>query len=321
MSRHYNELRNERWHQGKFVSMGLDPVIEQLPGHLWRLPDRDRLVRFCCELIEANSDVVGCFKPNIAFFEPFGAEGFRALRTIMEHARVVAPNVPMVGDIKRADIGDTNKGYAWAAFEHFGFDAITVHPYLGSPAMKPFLEREDKGVIVLCRTSNPGSDQFQTVPVLVEETRARVLMPSTPLNELCDQMGWQRVLNHVVMPMYHKVALEVARQWDDNHNCSLVMGATYPEELKLVRQLVPYMSFLIPGIGKQGGDLEQSVLNGRTGELSGMFINSSSKIIYASNGEDYATAARKAAVDLHNEILAIMARHDGNDYENFNIAA
>jgi len=183
----------------------------------------------------------------------------------------VAPEVPVILDAKRADIGNTNKGYVQAAFEELGVDAITVHPYLGKEALQPFLNRGDKGVFVLVRTSNPGAGEFQDLQVNGE-------------------------------PLYQIVARQVATEWNKNNNCGVVVGATYPEELLLIRQVVGDMPILIPGIGAQGGDVEKTVRAGKDSRGRGMIINSSRGIIFASAESDFPLAARRETIKLKNMI-------------------
>ncbi len=178
----------------------------------------------------------------------------------------------VIADAKRADIASTSRFYAHALFDFFGFDAVTVNPYLGSDSVAPFLEYQDKGICVLCRTSNPGAADFQDL-TLGEERR----------------------------PLYELVA-EWARERNRNGNVGLVVGATYPEELMRVRRLCPGMVLLIPGVGAQGGDLELAVRYGVDSQGERAIINSSRQIIYASAGKDFAVSARKAAMELQHAI-------------------
>ena len=187
------------------------------------------------------------------------------------HIGAVAPEVPVIYDAKRGDIGSTNQGYAVHAFDELRADAITVHPYLGREALDPFLERLDKGTIVLVRTSNPGGGEFQDLLVGDE-------------------------------PLYRVVARRVAETWNQQGNCAVVVGATYPEELAEVRRIVGTMPILIPGIGAQGGDVRRTVEAGRDARRRGMIVNSSRGVIYASNGDDFAEAARQEVLRLNREI-------------------
>jgi orotidine-5'-phosphate decarboxylase len=183
-------------------------------------------------------------------------------------------------DAKRADIGNTNSGYVQFAFDCLGADALTLHPYLGQEAIQPFLDRKDKGSIILCRTSNPGSGEFQDLPI-----------------------GGQ--------PLYQHIAEQVVAKWNTNENCALVVGATYPEEMKEVRRIAPALPFLIPGIGVQGGEVEATVRAGVDKSGGGAIINSARGIIFASSGEDFAQAARSVAQQLRDEINS----YRGGDHE------
>jgi orotidine-5'-phosphate decarboxylase len=205
---------------------------------------------------------------------------------------VPTPDVPVILDVKLADIGNTNEGYAREAFDYYKADAMTVHPYLGKEALQPFLDRKDKGIFVLCRTSNPGAGEFQDrfVNLTPAEIDEWGLMPGTRL------------------PLYQLVAYRVSREWNTNDNCGLVVGATYPEELRQVRGIVGDMPLLIPGIGAQGGDVEATVNAGRDSHGHGMIINSSRSIIFASAGPNYTEAARQEAQKLHDMIRQTQMR-------------
>ncbi|MCC6563317.1 orotidine-5'-phosphate decarboxylase [Candidatus Uhrbacteria bacterium] len=280
------QMLEAKWAEGKFVCVGLDPVLEKLPDTIpvpTFLQSRDvneitaRIAAFNIAIVDATKDLVCAYKPNTAFYEAHGEAGLAALAWTMHHIRHAAPDVPIIYDAKRADIGNTNEGYVKFAFDNLGADAITVHPYLGEEAMKPFLGRADKGVIVLCRTSNPGAGEFQEL--------------------LTTRNG----------PIYEYVARQVAQAWNKNGNCCLVVGATAPSQLAEVRKIVGDMPILIPGIGAQGGDLEATVKAGRDSRGRGMIINSSRGIIFASSGGDFAEAARRETQKLHDQITACLA--------------
>lgn len=258
---------------GKQLCIGLDFELAKLPACV-----RDHqlteaaLTHFGQKIVVATCDIAACYKPNSAFFEAQGVNGMLALRAIVDHIHQVAPQVPVILDAKRADIDNTNFGYTVSAFDWLDCDAITVHPYLGALALKPFLDRKDKGVIILCRTSNKGAGEFQDLVVEGGE------------------------------PLYCYVARRVATHWNQHQNCAVVVGATYPEELARVRAIVGEMPILIPGIGAQGGDLETTVRAGRNARGRGMLINASRSIIFASKEADFAQAARAEALRLHEEI-------------------
>jgi len=277
--RHFRQLLEHKWSQGKFVCVGLDSDVGKLPPSVCerdggvRKRAAEAIVDFNVAIVQATSDLVCAYKPNIAFYEALGSEGLEALFWTI-HRICRTTDVPVILDYKRGDIGDTNQGYVRSAFEHYGADAVTVNPYFGGPeALKSFLSQQDKGIIVLCKTSNPGAEEFQDLEVAPGEK------------------------------LYQRIAKNVAEHWNPiSGNCALVVGATYPEALAEVRAIAPDVPLLIPGIGKQGGDLEKTVkaANGR------MIINSSSGIIFASSGSDFAAAARRETLKLHNGIRAVL---------------
>ena len=249
------------------VCVGLDPELSRLPAHLRNRPDA--LFEFCRAIVDATADQVCCFKPQFAHFAAQRAE--EALERLIAHIHRNHPGTPVILDAKRGDIGSTAAFYANEAFDRYGADAVTVNPYLGHDALEPFLRRADKGVVILCRTSNPGARDLQDLDV-----------------------GGRKLYQHV--------ALKAATQWNANGNCLLVVGATYPEELADVRALVGDMPLLVPGVGAQGGDVEAVVRGGCTTQGTGLVINSSRAILYAGSGEDFADAARTAAASLRDEI-------------------
>jgi orotidine-5'-phosphate decarboxylase len=277
--RNFRALLEARWDAGLFVSVGLDPDWDRLPAGLRAAAGSDasddakaEAVRaFCIAIVDATADLACAFKPNAAFFERFGAAGIAALGAVTRHMRSRAPEVPVIYDAKRGDIGSTNAGYVEDAFDRLGADAITVHPYLGAESLRPFLDRADRGTIVLVRTSNPGGGEFQDLAVGGE-------------------------------PLYRVVARRVAEHWNGKKNCAVVVGATYPQELAAVRALVGDMPILIPGVGAQGGDVRLTVEAGRDARGRGMIINSSRGIIYASAGNDFAEAARAETLRLTRDI-------------------
>ena len=251
------------------LCVGLDPDLARLPAHLQAEPDG--IVRFCSAIIDATADLACAFKPQIAYFAALGAEG--QLERICRYLRDTYPHIPLILDAKRGDIGATAHQYAREAFERYGADAVTVNPYMGFDSVEPYLAWEDRGVIVLCRTSNAGGSDLQFLDV-----------------------GGQ--------PLYQHVARLVADKWNRNGQCALVVGATYPEELAQVRAIVGDMPLLVPGIGAQGGDVEATVRAGRTADGVGMMISSSRAILYAAplDGEDFAAAARRVARETRDEI-------------------
>ncbi|MBX9742210.1 MAG: orotidine-5'-phosphate decarboxylase [Chthoniobacterales bacterium] len=273
-SRHFRTLLEKQYSQGHFTCVGLDGELNNIPScvhqrnHQGVLDVAATLFSFNRAIIEATHDLAGAYKPNAAFYEAYGMEGLEALQKTISFIHEIAPQVPVILDAKRADIGNTNHGYVTAAFDFLKADAITLHPYLGQEALQPFLNRAEKGIIVLCKTSNPGSGEFQNLIVEGE-------------------------------PLYLRVARHVAHHWNGNQNCGLVVGATYPEELRAVRDIVGTMLLLIPGIGAQGGSLEKAVTAAKDGKGEGMLISSSRAIIFASPEKDFAEAARKELEKLH----------------------
>lgn len=277
----FNKLQ-AKWGEGKFLCVGLDTDYEKIPL-LAQLSTRENSVlEFNKTIIQATADFVCAFKPNIAFYEALGQGGFLVLRETVKYIREIDPALPVILDCKRGDIGNTNAGYITAAFDILNADAVTVSPYLGQEAMRPFLDRKDKGIFVLCRTSNSGAGEFQ------------------------DLMVDNGTTGKASVPLYQVVAQQVARRWNMFANCGLVVGATYPEQLADVRKLVGDMPILIPGVGAQGGDLKKSVLAGLNSRKQGIIINASREVLYASSEGDYAAAARKVALTRSDEIRAIL---------------
>ncbi len=251
--------------QRSLVCVGLDTDSRQLPGHL--AASVDSVLEFNRAIIDATKDLVCAYKPNLAFYEALGTTGFEILAKTLA---CIPPGIVTIGDAKRGDIGNTAEQYATALFGNFHFDAITINAYLGLDAVEPFIKDPNHGIFVLALTSNPGSKDFQKLKV-----------------------GKQNV--------YERVIRSCVR-WNTNDNVGIVVGATNPRELKNVRKLAPVLPVLIPGVGKQGGDLEASVRFGcdKNGEMA--VINSSRGILYASKGRDFADAARKEAMKLRDEI-------------------
>src|SRR2546421_1557360 len=263
-----------RWQQHNLVCVGLDADYDQLPSIIKTHQSvEEALFVFNREIIDATHNLVCAYKPNAAFYEAQGDAGFRALTRTVRYMRETYPRIPVILDAKRADIGSTNLGYVQAAFDIIGVDAITVHPYLGKEALAPFLARKEKGIIVLAKTSNPGAGEFQDLPV-----------------------------GDAQEPLYQVVARHVAQTWNANGNCALVVGATYPADLKKVRAIIGDMPILIPGIGVQGGEIAATVTAGKDSRDWGMIINSSRGVIFASKEDDFAQAARRATEELRVEI-------------------
>src|SRR6185312_16041373 len=257
------ESLRQAWQRNRsLVCVGLDPEPSRFPAHLRE--DPNAMFAFCRDIVDATADVVCCFKPQFAHFAARGAED--VLERLIAHIHATHRHVPVILDAKRGDIGSTAAFYAFEAFERYRADAVTVNPYLGRDSLEPFLARADKGVVILCRTSNPGARDLQDLDV-----------------------GGRKLYQHV--------AATAAREWNANGNGLLVVGATYPGELAEVRALVGGMPLLVPGVGAQGGDVEAVVRNGATKDGTGLIVSSSRAILYAGSGPDFA-----AAVALRDEI-------------------
>ena len=251
--------KNKSW-----LCIGLNPDPELMPGV--------DVLQFNKTIIEATCDLVCAYKPNLAFYEALGTEGLAILEKTVKY---IPGDIPVIGDAKRGDIGNTAKAYARALFSVLSFDAATVNPYLGYDSIEPFINYQDKGIFILCRTSNRGATDFQN---------------------LCSNG----------LPLYEAVARK-ANEWNIYGNIGLVVGATYPDELKRVRSICPEMPLIIPGIGAQGGDLASAVAYGVDARGEKAIINVSRQILYASKEKDFAQAARNMAEKIRNQI---------NDYRN-----
>ena len=253
------------------LCVGHDPVITKLPSHLQQNSPEDAFFFFNKAIIDATHDLVCCYKPQIAHYSAEGTRGLEALLKTIKYLKKTYSNIPIILDAKRADIGSTSEEYAREAFENIGADALTVNPYLGLDSLEPFLKRTDKGVIILCRTTNPGAKDFQDLLVKGE-------------------------------PLYLHVARKVVEWHIKYGNCLLVVGATWPEELKKVREIAPKLFFLVPGIGAQGGSLKKVIKAGLNKDKKGLIIHISRSIIYASNGKYFAKKAREKATSIRTEI-------------------
>jgi len=251
------------------VCVGLDPEIERLPATI--AAQASPIFQFNKAIIDATADLVCAYKPQFAHYAAYEAED--QLERTIDYIQSTYPHVPVILDSKRGDVGNTAERYAIEAFERYHADAVTVNPYLGGDSLEPFLKHQDKGVIVLCRTSNPGARDIQDL-----------------------QVGGRK--------LYHVIAELAATKWNSRGNCLLVVGATYPQELAEIREITGDMPFLVPGVGAQGGDVVQAVQKGRTAHGTGLVISSSRAILYASSGEDFANAARTAATTLRDQINA-----------------
>ena len=258
-----------RWREAdSLLCVGLDPDPARFPEAL--VADPEALYSFCRDIVDATAEYACAFKPQIAYFAAHNG-GEAALQRLVAHINGAHPDVPVILDAKRGDIGSTAEQYAVEAFDRFGADAVTLNPYMGRDSAEPFLRRDDRGCIFLCHTSNPGARDFQELEV-----------------------GGR--------PLYQHIARTIAQDWNAAGNCALVVGATFPEELKVIRGIVGDMPLLIPGVGAQGGDVEAVVRHGARADGTGLMINSSRGILYASSGAGYANAAAAAARRLRDAI-------------------
>jgi orotidine-5'-phosphate decarboxylase len=264
----YDQLDRAWSASGSLLCVGLDPDPSQFPAPLDR--GHDAVFRFCKEIVDATADLVCAFKPQIAYFASQREES--ALEALCEYIRESYPDVTLILDAKRGDIGSTAEHYAREVFGRYNAHAVTVNPYLGRDSVAPFLERG--GVIALCRTSNPGGDDLQAL----------------------DCGG---------SPLYVRVAEMVANEWTRDGECGLVVGATYPDELRTVRKAAGSLPILVPGVGYQGGDAGAAVEAGVTADGRGLVVSSSRAIIYASSGDDFADAARQVAIDTRSVLGAV----------------
>jgi orotidine-5'-phosphate decarboxylase len=238
------------------LCVGLDAEFDKIPARF--LSAEFPQFAFNQWLVDETAECTSAYKPNMAFYEARGPQGIAELQMTMEYLQAYCPDIVTICDAKRADIGNTNQGYVASIFDRLAFDAITLHPYLGAEALAPFLERGDKACIILCRTSNPGAGEFQDL-----DTGGR--------------------------PLWQAVAEKVNGTWNANGNCMLVVGATYPDEMRKIRAIAPDMTFLVPGVGAQGGDVHAVAAAGLDANGNGLIISSSRGIIFS---EDPAIAAR-----------------------------
>lgn len=268
------EKLQKRWHQNKtMVCVGLDPDPSRFPEIIGE--GVDSIFAFNRAIVDATADLVCAYKPQFAHFASLSAED--QLKDTIDYIHSEYPDVPVILDSKRGDIGSTAERYAREAFERYQADAVTVNPYLGIDGVKPFTDYADKGVILLCRTSNPSAKDFQDLDV-----------------------GGR--------PLYEQVAKTIAEDWNGNNNCALVVGATWPEQLGKIRHIIGDMPILVPGIGAQGGDLEATLEHGLDSQKSGLMISSSRGVIYASNEDDFAGAARNVVLKMNAAISETLKR-------------
>lgn len=275
-----DQLRTAERENGSMLCVGLDPEPSRFPGRL--RGNANKIFNFCADIVEATADVVVAFKPQIAYFAAHRAEA--QLEHLIALIRSTAPHVPIILDAKRGDIGTTAEQYAIEAFERYGADAVTLSPFMGFDSIAPYLKHHGKGAFLLCRTSNPGGDDFQS----------------------------QRLTGVVGAPLlYEHIAALAQGPWNLNGQLGLVVGATYPAEIERVRSIAPTLPLLIPGVGAQGGDGPATVKAGWRGtavaSTGPIIVSSSRAILYAGTDDDYAAAARIEAIRTRDVLQA--ARH------------
>ena len=259
---------NQAWETNdSLLCVGLDPNWVKIPSHLKEYDHP--IFEFCKQIVDATHDVVCGYKPQIAYFAGLSAEN--QLQMICDYIRNTYPHLPIILDSKRGDIGSTAAMYAKEAFERFQADAVTINPYMGQDSAQPFLDYADKGVVLLCRTSNPGASDIQDLEV-------------------------------DGVPIYEKVATMISEKWNENANCCIVVGATWPEQMRRLREITGDMPFLVPGVGAQGGDVKAILEAGQTKNGTGLIINSSRAVLYADDSPTFASAARKVAMETRDLI-------------------
>lgn len=312
------EMLEAQWAKGHFVCVGLDSEYDLLPGAVRRgnTPE-DAVLNFNRGLIQGLSDVVAAFKPNAAFYNRKGSNLRQALVDTFAFSVTMAPGVVRILDGKRGDIGNSNRGYVEEA-DMVDADAETINPFMGadpysdpakSDGLEPFL-RTPRGAFILCRTSNKCAARMQDCLVLVTNVEMSEFFPEGCDPDLPKFCGWVRLdTRGVLMPYYQKIALEVSRRWNTNDNCGLVVGATVPNQLRIVRRLVgDDMVLLLPGAGKQAADLVAALEAGLTAKGDGILVNASRSVIFAANDHTYATAARAEVVRMNAVINEVRLR-------------
>jgi len=275
-------LRAAERQNDSMLCVGLDPDPAKFPTAL--KGDASKIYDFCAAIVEATADLVIAWKPQIAYFAAYRAE--EQLEKLMAHMRRAAPNVPVILDAKRGDIGSTAEQYAKEAFERYGADAVTLSPFMGFDSIQPYLKYHGKGAFLLCRTSNPGGDDLQA--------QRLAGLPGEPL-------------------LYEHVARLAQGPWNLNGQLGLVVGATYPAEIERVRAVAPTLPLLIPGVGAQGGDAAATVKAGWRASggvtTAPIVVNSSRAVLYASSGADFAAAARRVAAETRDALQAARPGH------------
>lgn len=295
--RNFWNLIEERWGCGKFVCLGLDVDIEEIPtsAHVYTNGTLDvvaTIVKFNTPIVHETVDLVCAIKINSAHYEVPGSRGVEAQEKTIAMIHHIAPEIPVIVDGKRGDVRDTNIKYAHALFDEMQADAITINPYFGEKALRPFLERKEKGIFVHCLSSDKGAEEFQYQPVSLRRNE---------LDKIEKLLG--HVTHHNGVPLYEYIAYKVAHSWNKNGNCGLVVGATRSDELREIRKVIgDSIPILSPGIGTQGGNTYEAFTAGKNSRGKGLIPSSSRSIIFASSGEDFAEAARLETKKISEEI-------------------
>ena len=293
----FTHTLRQRWQAAdSMLCVGLDPDPARIPAHLGTGPEA--IDRFCRDIIAATADTVCAFKPQIAYFAAQGAED--VLAGLIAHIHAKHPGIPVILDAKRGDIGSTARQYGVEAFDRFKADALTLSPFMGFDSIEPYFEWAGRGLILLCRTSNPGGNDLQALSVL-PTGNATGTPPGAPSPR---QSASDTASSAQPEKLYEHLARLAAGPWNVNGELGLVVGATFPDELARVRALAPRLPLLVPGVGAQGGDVNATVRAGLDADGYGLVINSSRAILYADKGTDFADQARKAAVATRDAIRA-----------------
>ena len=293
----FTHTLRQRWQAAdSMLCVGLDPDPARIPAHLGTGPEA--IDRFCRDIIAATADTVCAFKPQIAYFAAQGAED--VLAGLITHIHAEHPGIPVILDAKRGDIGSTARQYGVEAFDRFKADALTLSPFMGFDSIEPYFEWAGRGLILLCRTSNPGGNDLQALSVLpagdATGTPSGAPSPRQSASDTASSTQPEKLYEHL--------ARLAAGPWNVNGELGLVVGATFPDELARVRTLAPRLPLLVPGVGAQGGDVNATVRAGLDADGYGLVINSSRAILYAGKGTDFADQARKAAVATRDAIRA-----------------
>ncbi len=293
MTRNFRDMLEAKWAESKFVCVGLDSEYDRIPECIRKGSNAGAsMLAFNEKIIDATHDLVCAYKPNKAFYVAFGATGLEVFKRTVAHIRQVAPDVLVIDDSKYGDIGNTNQGYVVSTFGDIMADAVTISPYPGGADLGPFLTREDKGIIVLCRMSTPGAAEFQDMQVA-----------------FCDKMprrDFEQLVGSEIpesgVPLYQYVAYRVTRHWNERGNCGLVVGATCPDEMAAVRRINDDIPVLMPGFGRQGGVIEQAIRAGKGRKSPALLPSNSSSLIFASAGDDFAEAARRKTMEFGEQL-------------------